>query len=105
MQHLSVETFIRGRRLFHFFLPNCGLYWRTACIRGRCLKEEIRYLMNTHKHGAVLIFALHYKQKFLLFCVSFDQVKISYREAWSELENCILTYIIMHFTAVLQKQA
>ena len=36
-----------GGRLCHVFLPNCGVYWGggggAAFIRGRHLKEEIRY--------------------------------------------------------------
>ena len=40
--------FIRGWRLldggFPFSLPNCGVHWRVALIRGRRLKEEIRYI-------------------------------------------------------------
>ena len=30
---------IRGRRLFHFFFPVCGVYWRAALIRGWILKS------------------------------------------------------------------
>ena len=38
--------FIRGRRLFHFSLTKCGVYWMVAFVRVRRLKEEIRYLSN-----------------------------------------------------------
>ena len=43
-EHLKIPRLLGGRRLFHFFSPKCGvLYCRVAFIRGRRLKEEIRY--------------------------------------------------------------